>query len=262
MPETPNREQTKMVSFIISPAVRLEMDAARKAPGARVDVIISPQESKSDPSAGVGPAKEALLKFLEGIESANPRSSDFYVFASLLPDEIEILARRADVYQIWNDHKCEAHLLSTVNTIKASACWRTFNARGEGITWAVLDSGIRSGHPHFSRFQTIDSSLQKNFSSSPTLEDRFGHGTHVAGIIAGCPPERSSDACPYRAATYLEDADEPKIEPLASAPSGVAPMAKLVMMTVRDRRRHQSWDWSTFARSTRTAGVFASTESI
>ncbi|MGE5208521.1 MAG: S8 family peptidase, partial [Alphaproteobacteria bacterium] len=63
------------------------------------------------------------------------------------------------------------------------------------ITWAIMDSGIDAKHPHFSRHQNVDpvSPLHADFTDTsnvpkgrnPALIDRFGHGTHVAGIVAG-----------------------------------------------------------------------------
>jgi len=195
-----------------------------------VPVIISPAEDKQNPDCGVTTAKKALTQFLGKDSDANVRESDFYVFAKLRPKQIEDLATRPEVWQIWLDHETKAHLLNSVETIKASACWRTFEARGDGITWAVLDSGIKSDHPHFQQFQTIDTTLSKNFSGSTSLEDKYGHGTHVAGIIAGCcgpDPQRK-----FKVATYFDDPDVPKIDEMPAPASGVAPKAKLVNVKV------------------------------
>jgi serine protease AprX len=229
-PGQPAKEEQKLVTYIISPPVRVEMN--RVGPEGRVSVIISPAEDKQNPENGITTSIKAIKEHLGTGPGENVRDSDFYVFANLRPKQIEELAARPEVWQIWLDHETKAHLLCSVETIKASACWRTFEARGEGITWAVLDSGINSDHPHFKDSDTVDLTLSKNFSASTTLDDRYGHGTHVAGIIAGC---RKTDPDPnrsYRVATYFEDPAVPKIDEMKAAPSGIAPKAKLANVKV------------------------------
>jgi thermitase len=51
---------------------------------------------------------------------------------------------------------------------------------GAGVTVAVVDSGIDETHPEL-RGQVAASA---NFSSASSVNDRNGHGTHMAGIIA------------------------------------------------------------------------------
>jgi len=52
---------------------------------------------------------------------------------------------------------------------------------GAGLTVAVLDSGIRKSH------QSLKSKIvfEANYTSSPTPDDVFGHGTQVAFVAAG-----------------------------------------------------------------------------
>lgn len=54
---------------------------------------------------------------------------------------------------------------------------------GKGITVAVLDSGIRSDHPF------IEGSVIKKYSVvEGDLEDSYGHGTHITGILLAVAP--------------------------------------------------------------------------
>jgi hypothetical protein len=52
---------------------------------------------------------------------------------------------------------------------------------GAGVTVAVLDSGVDATHPDLVDVVTD----ARNFLSSAEPVDRYGHGTHVASIIAG-----------------------------------------------------------------------------
>ncbi|WP_162893101.1 S8 family serine peptidase [Microbacterium halotolerans] len=57
-------------------------------------------------------------------------------------------------------------------------------SRGNGVTVAVVDSGVEAGNVH------LDGALAQGRStfgdgSAPADDDRFGHGTAIAGLIAG-----------------------------------------------------------------------------
>jgi serine protease AprX len=53
---------------------------------------------------------------------------------------------------------------------------------GQGVVVAVVDSGISTAHPALAKKVVASVSL---VSGDPSTDDTFGHGTHVAGIIAG-----------------------------------------------------------------------------
>jgi serine protease AprX len=227
-------DQPKMESYIVAPPVRMEMDAQQKP--APIAVIISLNEDPNHPELGVQPAREAIRKLLLdlGHDPKDIRDSDFYLFANLLPSEIEQLEKVPQwVYQIWKDEQIRAHLLDTAETLKASACWRMFGALGNGITWAVLDTGIRYKHPHFAEDQ-FAMNFCRNFSGDPDDDDHEGHGTHVAGIIAGAIPAAASEKRP-RAARFFENQALAKVADLPANPSGIAPKTRLVNVKVLDK---------------------------
>ena len=218
-------------NFVIARSVQDEMDGQKGVPE-RIAVIVSLKDSDAHPELGVQESKEKVKEFLRD-KSDRMSESDFYVFASLYAEDIKKLAElRQYVYQIWKDETTYAHLLSSVDTVKATSCWRTFDARGKGITWAVMDTGINAAHPHFAWLNTVDSTLSRNFSSSDTLDDKEGHGTHVAGIIAGAAPAWP-EGKPYHAATFVEEQGEtPQLFELKACPSGMAPLARLLNIKV------------------------------
>ncbi len=221
-----------MKKFVIARSIQSEMEAQKGQERQRIPVIVSLRDPGAASLAGIQESKSQVKEFLRD-KTDQVSESDFYVFASLFPEDIQKLAQlRQYVHQIWKDETTYGHLLNSVDTVKATSCWRTFEARGKGITWAVLDTGINAAHPHFVALNTVNGTLSKNFSSSDTLDDREGHGTHVAGIISGAAPTWP-EGKPYHAATYQEEqGDAPQLTELQACPSGVAPLAKLLNIKV------------------------------
>ena len=58
---------------------------------------------------------------------------------------------------------------------------------GNGIGIAVIDSGIRVNHPDLQNLSTGYSRVvySQSFVSGLDANDQYGHGTHVAGLLAG-----------------------------------------------------------------------------
>jgi hypothetical protein len=126
-----------------------------------------------------------------------------YVSIDLTRAETERLSEThpdlAPFYRIWRNGKKVPTIDRSIHTIQVSAAHRSYEADGNDIEWAVLDSGC-SPHPHF-EFQgrrTIAARWDCTLVSNLPLKDgkvagghhadsrdHYGHGTHVAGIIAG-----------------------------------------------------------------------------
>ncbi|MGC4945825.1 S8 family peptidase [Streptomyces sp. DT224] len=84
------------------------------------------------------------------------------------------------IAKLWLDGRAEAALKDSVPQINAPQAWAE-GYDGKGVKVAVLDSGIDEDHP-----DVKDRILEtKSFVPGEAVDDKNGHGTHVASTIAG-----------------------------------------------------------------------------
>ncbi|HKF06567.1 MAG TPA: S8 family peptidase, partial [Candidatus Sulfotelmatobacter sp.] len=96
------------------------------------------------------------------------------------------LSNNSNVVYISTDRPLTPTLSNAAPAVNAFAAWQS-GYTGAGVGVAVIDSGV-SSHPDLnggflglSRVVWNQSFVPGNFSAN----DQFGHGTHVAGLIAG-----------------------------------------------------------------------------
>lgn len=123
---------------------------------------------------------------------------DRFVSVRLTRDETEVLASSlggsADgaIRRIWKNSQKTALLETSINTLQVRPAHNAYLAYGGDINWAILDSGVNPQHPHFlddkgnprTIAETFDCTRKGALTAGPT-PDVHGHGTHVAGIVAG-----------------------------------------------------------------------------
>jgi serine protease AprX len=151
----------------------------------------------------------------EYVDHAKSKYSQQYIFAQLSGHHILALLRRDEaeckkqysvytkpepaLHRIWLDHEVEKFCNVSISTVKADAVRNAFGPLGKDIVWAVIDTGIKGDHPHFEKHGNLKLELplrHRDFTqlgkvddddelARRALTDEDGHGTHVAGIIAG-----------------------------------------------------------------------------
>jgi subtilisin family serine protease len=143
------------------------------------------------------------------------------------------------IHRIWEDTEVSALITNSLATVKADAAHAAFTAEGRDIVWAVIDSGIDENHPHFQEFSNlkVPTPIQhQDFTvggQSP-LTDEFGHGSHVAGIIAGMMPKEKNPKAVIRTRDEESGAISSTVRPMDRAPTGMAPRSKLLSLKVLD----------------------------
>src|SRR3954449_2546256 len=136
------------------------------------------------------------------------------------------LARDPRVKQVSENAGVKAQSYSTRGldtsypaTVQADAAWTASDEyTGRGVGVAVIDTGIAGGMADFkgaSGASRVTASVVTN-PQAVTSGDAYGHGTHVAGIIAGDSTRRAA------------------IDPLRGHFVGIAPEANLISVKASD----------------------------
>lgn len=213
----------------IAIAAALPLHAEPAADGIRLRVIVavgapelSAQSSRSLRADAVLSLREDVVDSLEGATEVQPWGRGPAFAAEIDSAEFERLSRDPRVRAISIDRGGEGALLESVPLIGADLV-RAQGFDGRGVTVAVLDSGIDATSPDFAGRIAAQRCFCDDLdgsgccpngdtaqSGSGAARDDNGHGTHVAGIVAGNG---------------------------ATAPRGIAPGARIVAVKVLDMNR-------------------------
>lgn len=172
------------------------------------DDILRPNWAVAAPMlADVGLVGDLPVIDRKEMELFNSLLTESYLFATLEKERVLALAQLAAkipgfeddvnlVYRIWGDPTLSSQVYVSRKTIKADAGRAAFSAAGQDIVWAVADTGVHP-HPHFALHKNLELAdglrhwdFTQGYANAAdaqegALKDEAGHGTHVAGIIAG-----------------------------------------------------------------------------
>src|SRR5256712_983227 len=190
--------------------VSKELEALKSGPsGSTVDVIIQFNQAPTDAHHQRVQDKGGVLKRnLDVIKGAH---------YSVPVESLAALADDPDVVYISPDRRLNGSLDNTAAAVNAKVAWQS-GWDGTGIGVAVLDSGI-TGHTDLYSTGGGGGKLRIIYSQDFVgggTNDYYGHGEHVAGIIAGSG--KSSNYSTY-ARTF----------------KGIAPNANLINLRVLDQ---------------------------
>jgi subtilisin family serine protease len=139
----------------------------------KLPLIISYHQARSLVAARAPAATTRDLPSINGVavEQDKAQAGGFWRWLTTSPD----------VAKVWLDGIAKPKLDVSVPQIGAPVAWQ-LGLTGAGVTVGVLDSGVKADHPDLAG-KIVEA---KDFTGTQTdAGDDIGHGTHVAGIIAG-----------------------------------------------------------------------------
>lgn len=220
---TPARASTPSLTHVSSPT---PASASTPTAGQRVEVIV--QLKKGVPVSqgrmlvrSLGGTPGLDLPIINGLSARLSAGAQRRLAASPLVHDVSLNAPIHDTTMVnfspWQ-------LATTFDSsVGATRLWN--HGTGSGIGVAVIDSGIRGDLPDFLTGQgesdsRVVSSAVIDPSSTTTAADTYGHGTAVAGLIAGNGGYRDPN------------------DPLWGQYAGTAPDANLISVKVADDTGH------------------------
>ncbi|MEV0953963.1 S8 family serine peptidase [Promicromonospora sp. NPDC050249] len=130
-------------------------------------------------ASGITPDRK--LESVDAVADVLPKGRATKLLGALAPADTGVSAKKANgVGYVWLDQPVRASDADSSPQIGAPEAWQA-GFTGEGVTVAVLDTGIDATHPDLDEVVVGE----RDFSGKGDVVDGDGHGTHVASILAG-----------------------------------------------------------------------------
>lgn len=166
------KEEIKEALYLAAAAKTKKEEEERK----KIEVLVKASSEDSDKAAK--DIKKAGGEVLNVVDSVDKTAKYFAVKTDA--NKVAAIAADDDVSSISERGEVYPTLDSSVPVIKADSFWNA-GYKGSGVRVAVLDTGMENNHPML-KGKVV---AEKDFTSSGSASDDCGHGTHVAGIVAG-----------------------------------------------------------------------------
>ncbi|MFF9350025.1 S8 family serine peptidase [Streptomyces sp. NPDC014734] len=164
--------------FNVSALVRMGYDDKRSG-GIPLIATYPGDRARSLPAVPRGARKTRTLESIHGaaLKADKGTARTFWNGIARAP---EARSLDAGLGKLWLDGRVEAALKDSVPQVNAPQAWAE-GYDGKGAKVAVLDTGIDADHPDV-KDRVLES---KSFVPGEEVDDKNGHGTHVASTIAG-----------------------------------------------------------------------------
>ncbi|WP_328494316.1 S8 family peptidase [Streptomyces sp. NBC_00414] len=162
----------------------LNKSANRKAQEQGLKLIVGYRGAAAAAKADVREAGDTkvrrTLKSLNADAVLTPKGDAPDLWAAVTDTRAGGARTASGIAHVWLDGVRKASLDKSVKQIGADKAWAA-GYDGKGIKVAVLDTGVDATHDDLKN-QVV---AAKNFSAAADATDKYGHGTHVASIVAG-----------------------------------------------------------------------------
>ncbi|KAI7732669.1 hypothetical protein M8C21_024518 [Ambrosia artemisiifolia] len=121
---------------------------------------------------------EKLFERIGSFSDAKKRPGKIFTSMSFSEGEDNNINDNHTTFE-WKRELLSNHKSQVTSLFGADSLWSKGYTGGK-VKMAIFDTGIRSDHPHFRNIKE-----RTNWTNEDTLNDNLGHGTFVAGVIAG-----------------------------------------------------------------------------
>jgi subtilisin family serine protease len=158
--------------------------SATRSPGEPAPVLVALRLPPTATQQEVAPVQRAVAAAVPGFQVGH-RYARVPALAGWATTEVRSqLAQHPMVAAVTDDREVGVQMAPAA-LVQATQVQKSFGLTGQGVRVAVVDSGVDAGHPDL-KGRVVAQRCVGSCPQGPWLApDEHGHGTHIAGLIAG-----------------------------------------------------------------------------